>query len=695
VIVAWILVAVGSAPLASKLADATKEEYARPDGSQSKEVGDLLAARFAGGDTTPMLLVYRREGGLTDADRQAIVDDAREASEVPLVGTPVPPFGSGAASEQVSASGDVAFTVLPLAPGKVSETTDTIAALRELAASGEGLESHLTGSAPLLNDLTNIIKEADSRLLLTTGLLVLVLLFLIYRSPLLAIVPLAVVALSYVITNAILYALATYDFPVTSNAASLLLVLMFGVGTDYCLLVINRYASELRTTESPPEALAASLPLTAPAIVASAATVIVALLTLLASILSLNRAFAPVNAIGIALVMLASLTLLPAILSLLGRRAFWPRAGRVAFDPAAPAEPARESFVGRIGRRALRRPGRSLVVSVAVLLVCALGVFAYEPNADVIGQFRADTDGTRGYDAIQAGFSPGVVGPTTALVVRTEGAVTDGDVEAARTLLAAGSGVAAVSAVKQRSDDGGIVALTMTMAGDPYSNEALDRVAELRENADRTLGPDVRVVLGDGSASRLDYREGADRDAKVVAPLVLAAIFLVLVILLRAVVAPLYLCATLLLSYFATLGLSLLFFKHVLDQDSVDPELPLIAFVFLVALGSDYTIFLMTRVREEAVEHGTREGALRALSATGPVITGAGIILAGTFSVLTVVPFWFLLELGIVVALGILIDTFLVRTIVVPALVLLFGDRSWWPFASPAEEVEASAAHAS
>ncbi|HEY7149025.1 MAG TPA: MMPL family transporter [Gaiellaceae bacterium] len=688
----WLVLFAVSLPLSSKLASETKEQYGRPDGSQSKELGHLLALRFQGGDTTEALLVYKREGGLTAADRAVILADAREAESVSLVRQVAPPFGStapfGPTNGQVSSDGDVAFTVVSLAQGKVKETNDGLDKLRDIAGGSPGLDAHLTGTIPLLNDLTNIIKEADAKLLLATGLLVLLLLLLIYRSPILAFVPLIVVFISYTVATGLLDMLVKVDLPVSSNATSLLLVLMFGVGTDYCLLLVSRYRHTLHQHESAPEALASAIPLAGPAIVASGLTVMAAILAILASSLTLNRAFAPANAIGIGIVLVASLTLLPAVLSAFGRRAFWPRTKAV--EPGVDQPDERERLWGRIGRRVLDRPLRALVIAGLFLGVLSLGLLTYHTEADVLAQFRADTDGTRGVDALKSAFPAGELAPVTVLIDRSSGAVSDADVAVVRQRVLSVDGVAAVTGVVRRSDDGRLATLNMVLAGEPYSNAALERVREVRR-AVADVQPGTRVILGGAAADRLDFREAAKHDFAVVAPIALLVIFLTLVLLLRAVVAPLYLLATVLLSFTATLGLSLLIFKYVLDKHSVDPELPLVAFIFLVALGSDYNIFLMHRVREEAHGRSTREGVGRALAATGSVITSAGIVLAGTFAVLTVVPFYFLLELGIIVALGILIDTFIVRTIVVPSIVALVGERSWWPFRSPALEAAPAA----
>lgn len=404
--------------------------------------------------------------------------------------------------------------------------------------------------------------------------------------------------------------------------------------------------------------------------IASAATVILAMLALLSGVLGLNRTIGPVNAIGIAIVLLASLTLLPALLALAGERAFW---------PARDAGRERESGLWQsVGERVRRRPAPWLAAAVLVLGAGAGGLAVYDLHADWFRQFKNETDGTRGYEALKSGFPAGALAPTTVLLERSGGRVRESDAELVRGRLQSSPGVAAVSGVQRRSEDGRAATLTLTLDDDPFGNPAIDRIEDLRTELG-SPAPGLRVLLAEGTARQTDFRAAAVRDSKVVAPIVLAVVLLTLIVLLRALVAPLLLLATVILSYLATLGVSLLVFRYVFGQEVVDPEFALIVFIFLVALGSDYNIFLMSRLREEAEQHGTREGMLRALVATGPVITSAGLILAGTFVVLAVLPIWELIEIGFAVSLGVLVDTFLVRSIVVPALVWTVGERIWWP----------------
>ena len=472
---------------------------------------------------------------------------------------------------------------------------------------------------------------------------------------------------------------------------------MFGAGTDYCLLLVARYSEELHTHEDKHAALKTAIPRAAPAIVASAGTVIAAMLVLIVAELASTRTVGPVNAVGIFIVMAASLTLLPAILAIVGRRGFWP-SKRAVFDPTyVPVEAPEEgdSRWARLGRRVTRRPVFTIGAVVAVFLVGSLGLTQYEQQASVLGAFRNATEGTDGYDTLKASFPEGALGPATVIVDRPDGPIQDADVAAAQDALREVPDIGTITEPTGQSEDGQAVSFNVAFPDDPYSNAALDRTDEMRD-ALAPLAPELESYVGGLSAVMADYRDGAQRDAQLIVPLVLLVILLTLIALLRAIVAPLYLIGSVILSFFGIFGTCLVFFTTVLDESGFDPSLVIFAFIFLVALGVDYNIFLMDRVREEARHIGTRRGALRGLVATGPVITSAGIILAGTFAVLAMLPIAILVELGTVVAFGVLVDTFVVRSMLVPAIITVVGDRSWWPSrlareAGPAAEAAAEA----
>jgi RND superfamily putative drug exporter len=684
----WVVVGIWlvllAIPMAAgPLADVTEDRISSflPDDSAAIVADKVIEERFPGGQTTSSVAVYHRDGGLTDADQQTITAHAEEMAGVAGVLPPVAPFSPEAPEGLVSQDQATAFTVIPINATTQQEINTLTEEVREIVNDADGMTAEVTGPAALESDLRHAFEQADFALLAAVGILVLVLLLAIYRSPLIALIPLVVVGLSYMIASGVIKLLADAGMQVTSISTALLAVLMFGAGTDYCLLLVSRYSEELHTHGDRYEALQRAIPRAAPAIIASAGTVILAMMVLIFAELASSRTVGPVNAIGILIVMLASITLLPAFLAIVGRRGFWP-SKRAVYDPDFVPDPAPEdgnSRWARLGRAVTRKPVFTIAAVSALFLVGAIGLTQYEEQATVVGAFREETEGTRGYDTLAAAFPAGALGPSTVIVDRQDGPIQDADFAAARAALEDVPRIAAITEPTGRSEDGRALAFNVAFEDDPYSNEALDRTVVMRD-ALRTLeGQGLTGYVGGLSAVMKDYRDGAQRDAQLVIPLVLLVVLLTLIVLLRAIVAPLYLIGSVILSFFGVFGASLVFFTTVLDETGFEPALPLFAFIFLVALGVDYNIFLMDRVREEAAHIGTKRGALRALVATGPVITSAGIILAGTFAVLAMLPVDVLLMLGFIVAVGVLVDTFIVRSMLVPAIISLVGDKSWWP----------------
>ena len=414
-----------------------------------------------------------------------------------------------------------------------------------------------------------------------------------------------------------------------------------------------------------------------PAIFASGLTVALSMLVLLIADTRSLSSLGPVFAIGVVSVLAAGLTLLPALLTLGGRRAFWPRRHTVECDPLAD-EHVHRGLWRRIGDRVMQRPAAALVVTALLFGIGALGILAYKEDYSIANAFKEDTESVDGFRALEQAFPAGTSNPTTMLVERDDGPVQASDVEAARREVRTVPEVASVSGVMERSTDGRIARVDVVFRSDPFAQGALDTIPTVRDRLDE-LPPGVQAMLGGGTALQYDFDHAATQDTRKIGRIARAVIAVILGILLQSLVAPLVIILTVLASFFGTLGISIFFFREVVGDPGIDSSLPVFAFIFLVALGVDYTIFLMTRVREEARTHGTREGVLRALSATGPVITSAGIILAGTFSVLMTLPVTFAFNIGFMVALGILLDTFVVRTIMLPAAVELIGDRIWWP----------------
>ena len=597
---------------------------------------------------------------VSDADRAAV--DADRAALADLGLTEPPP---------VAASGDgrALLVNLPLPAGDAESgrLPGILDRARATVTGGlpAGLDARLTGPAASRADFTAASTSLDTTFLLATVGTVALLLLVIYRSPLLLLVPLLSVGLAAVLANAMVYLLGTRaGLTVTGSSATLLVVLVFGAGTDYALLLVALYRDELRRVDDPYSALAVALRRTLPTILASAGTVILAMLALLAADLTSTRGLGPVAAIGIGAALPAMATLLPALLVVFGRGVFWPFIPRPGTHSAPRDHPLWTRLAAAVGRHP-----RATWLSTATLLaaltagVATLGVGGLTP-AD---NFTRKPDSVRGQETLARHFAAGSGSP---LDIYARAGTAAEVVAVAR----ATPGIAEVSA-PTRSRTGEWVHIPAVLADDPTGRAAQRTVTRLRDRLDRV---DDAVLVGGAAARSLDQTETMSRDLRLVVPIALAVILLVLVLLLRAIVAPLLLLAAAVLSFGGTLGGAALVFT-ALGFPRTDPSLLLIGFVFLVALGVDYTMFLMSRVREEAARHGHSEGVRRGLALTGGVITSAGVVLAATFSVLTVTPVVLNLQIGLLVALGVLLDTLIVRTLLVPALVLDAGRRAWWP----------------
>ena len=684
VLLAWLVVLLGVSPLAAKLSGVTDDrtQSSLPKNAESTKVLQLETQQFRGGQTQSGLIVYRRPGGLTAADRARIAADMRKVANDPrvtLVGRPTVPFTKGAPPQLVSRDRSVAYALLTV-PDNNKKIADWGKYIRQDVNSGEnqgGLNVYVTGGVGFNADFAEIFKSLDTKLLFGTVLLVLFLLGVIYRAPLIAITPLIVVGVAYQIADGLIYLYAKSGNTVNQQSTSILIVLMFGVGTDYCLLLVSRYREELRHFQDKHLAMQRALERVGPAIIASGLTVTISMLCLLVAESRTTQSLGPVAAIGIASAFIAGVTLLPAMLTIFGRRGFWPKRDYVQYDPSH-AYVEKRSGWRRFGDRVVRRPVLALSATGLLLGAGALGILAYKEDYSTTGIFKKKVESVQGFKALRSGFPAGALAPTTVIVQRKGGRVTPADVNAARARLAGTPKVAFVGPPRFDSTSPQYARFKVSFSDDPFTKPAIQRVATVRDRlADLPAG--LKAYVGDGSAQQYDYNAATERDIKYIVPLALAVIAVILGVLLNAVVAPVVLILTVVLSFAATLGLSLLFIRHVVGDAGVDNSLPTYAFIFLIALGTDYTIFLISRVREEARRFGTREGVLRALGATGPVITSAGIILAGTFSILMTLPASFLFNIGFLVALGILLDTFVVRTIMVPALVEVIGDRIWWP----------------
>jgi RND superfamily putative drug exporter len=628
-----------------------------PGGAESVEVIDQVE-QFPSGERFAAVVVYRRDGGLNPRDRAAIAGDRRELAGVATAGRPPAPV--------ISRDATTALNVVPFqTTGEGDVVTRDVDRVRAaIEGSPPGLQVEVTGPAGFAADAIDVFDSINGTLVAATALLVFVLLILIYRSPIFWFIPFFAVIVAEVSSRGLGYLLSELGVTVTGQTSAILTVLVFGAGTDYALLIVARYREELRRQRDRHDALATAMGTAGPPVVASGATVMAALLCLSFAEVNGTAGLALIGALAIALAMVVMCTLLPALLAICGRRAFWPFIPHYGDEGADATHGAWRRIAERVGAR----PRGVWIGSTAALAALCVGLVFFSTNLTTGNQFRDEESSTRGQDLVARAFPAGANVPNTVVVPNP---LVAGDVR--RSLLAQEE-VAAVGPVETGRPG---ARFDLTLAIDPYSTEAFGLIPDLREAAKRAGGEDV--LLGGPTAEEHDLRESAERDNVVIVPLVLLVVFLVLAGLLRALLLPILLITSVVLSFLAAMGVGSFLFEFVFDFPGTDPSLPLWAFVFLVALGVDYNIFLMARVREEALRYGTRPGMVRGLAVTGGVITSAGIVLAGTFSVLASLPLVFLTEIGFVIAFGVLLDTFVVRSILVPAAVFDIGPRVWWP----------------
>jgi RND superfamily putative drug exporter len=785
-----IFIAAGPAKLPEKFEDAESNEATSYLPGSAESTKALKATEsLQNGEIAPAVIIFRRESGLTAADHRTIVEDVgkmtsgerfpgvvadgetaaaggkRPDSEAAAAAPKSLPPGCATPTQAVPGqpAGYAPFVGPVCSPdGKAAIVTsyikgngegerilDPVKYWREqIDDPPPGLEVKVTGGAGFSADAIEVFEGINGTLLLAAVSLVIFLLIVIYRSPMFFLIPLIAVLFAETLSRSIGYGVSELGVTINGQSSSIMSVLVLGAGTDYALLLVARYREELHRTVDKHEAMRTALASAGPAIFASAATVIAALLCLTIAKVNGTSGLGPIAAIGIACAALSMLTLLPALLTIFGRRAFWPfvphteqtapqasevseRARRRIVDGSAfgalarvvlaclliiippilllvllnwllrrlsgrripslivgpldraiftpyeirrhnleHAADATHGFWARVGNRVAVSPTRIMGGAIVVLLILCCGFATFSTDLTSEDSYRTEVESVEGQHLLDKSFPSGATALTDIVVANRA------DVPAVRRAVAEVEDVETVSGPVSEGPPGTLIQATLAIS--PYSTEAFDLVEPVREAA-HEVAPST--LVGGPTAVEFDVRDAAGWDSIVIPPIILVVVFLILMGLLRAVVAPLILIGTVILSFLAALGVGYFFFDVVFGFPGSDPSLPLFAFVFLVALGVDYNIFLIARAREETIKHGSREGILRALAVTGAVITSAGIVLAGTFSVLAVLPLTFLTELGFVVAFGVLLDTFLVRSILVPALALSVGDKFWWPSA--------------
>lgn len=697
---AWAIIAIALAAfaaftaVASGVPNESSAPATLPPSSESYKVREA-ANEFPGGDDLSAIVVFSRTDGsaLTPADLKAAADALKA-----MVATPLPTSAREQLGEGAKDSIQQASPVIPLAD-EISQAVISIDGningsglgdtVKELRAAGQenlpdDLKLQVTGPAGFSADTAAAFDGANFALLGISALVVAVLLILTYRSPILWLVPLAVVALADRLAASALEVIAA-NTPLVFDAstAGIMSVLVFGAGTNYALLLISRYREELHRYADSRKALAVALRASVAAIVSSNLTVVLSLLALIAAVVPAYASLGISLAIGLLIALVFALLVLPAALSVCGRGLFWPKVPTVgdnADKDGAGSEGGEEDEGGwyRIARAVAARPVAFLTTMVIILVALASGLFSAKVGLSTTEQFRTESEAADGVATIARYVSPGAASPLNVIA----------PAEDQGTVLKAIADVdgVEVQGPPQKSEDGKLAQLTVIADAAPATPESYDQVRALRQ-AVHDAAPSSMV--GGLTAETLDTREATARDTAVVMPMIIGIVLLLLVIILRALVAPVLLLLATTMSALAALGAGALVSQYAFGFPALDVSVPLYSLIFLVALGIDYTVFLVLRAKEEAAGVGTRLGMTRAVGLTGGVITSAGIVLAAVFAVLGVLPLITLGQIGIVVGLGIVIDTFLVRTLVVPAIFAIVGEKIWWPSSAPKNHTEA------
>ncbi len=645
-LVVWLALGGFTGPYAGKLSEVAENDSSAflPNSAESTQVAELQK-KFQRSNAIPAIVVVEREGGLTDDDRKFLAERGQGFQASPVIPAPN--------------DNEAAQIVVLLDPAQ--EVRDSVLQLRDgTRGAPEGLTVAVTGPAAQVADLVEAFGGIDGLLLLVAGAVVALILLVVYRSPLLPVVVLVSAVFALGLASFVVYLLAKNDvLALNGQSQGILSILVFGAATDYALLLVSRFREELRDTEDKVAAVRTAWRGTVEPIAASAGTVILGVLCLLFSDLDSNKGLGPVAAIGIGAALLTTMTFLPATLALLGRGAFWPFAPKLGSP-----HPETSGLWGRVAQFVRRKPRAIWIVTTLVLLVGA----AFLPQLKASGTAQSDVfltevESVAGQEVLSRHFPGGTGSPT--VIIAAEGRTAE---------VLEKSKVDGVADVRPSGTADGLVRVEATLKDAPDSDAAVATVERIRA----AVHP-IDAQVGGQTATLLDTRTTSEHDRLLIIPIVLVVIFLVLALLLRSLLAPLLLIATVVLSFAATMGVSALVFNHVFGFPGADPVVPLFGFVFLVALGIDYNIFLMTRVREETRQLGTVEGTIRGLSLTGGVITSAGVVLAATFAALAVLPILFLTQIAFIVAFGVLLDTLLVRSLLVPALSVDIGGRIWWP----------------
>ncbi|MFD2117587.1 MMPL family transporter [Paenibacillus yanchengensis] len=703
-----------------------------PEEADSVVASQIIAEQFPGASGIPALVVWSRATGLTDEDYSVIQSLAAELEKQPPAAlqqsVPLHQMPPIALQQMTSEDGTVFIQPLLFEEDAVTETlkasiqhiqqqvtTDEQAPFAAELGEKDVLTARISGPAGILVDATDLFKNADFVLMVATVLLVLVLLLFIYRSPILAIIPLIGVGFAYLVTSPILGWLAANDWIVIdSQATAIMTVLLFGAGTDYCLFYITRFRHELQQTATITDAIKQTFRGASGAIAMSGFTVVLALLSLLAAEYGSYQRFAIPFSLSIFIMGIASLTLVPALLAIIGRKSFFPFIPRtpemiVAYEAKTGKRVKRKdperTLGNRVGNLVVRKPWQVVMTCTILLVTLALFAISIPYKYDLLSSFPDNMPSKQGYEQIAQAFEPGELAPVTIVMQHQQNesstdTKTDTDANAreqieqqVKTTLEQMPQVGEVSAPVQGVNDTTYTSFTVILHTNPYEQEAMDAIPKLRLAAAEVLlenktassleAAQNMVWIGGQTAEQYDNRELNSRDNKVVMPLVIVLITILLFIYLRSLWATIYLVATVLLSFVSALGLGWLILHYGFGVEALQGAIPLYAFVFLIALGEDYNIFMVSSIWKKSKEMLLKQAIKEGVSQTGSVITSAGLILAATFAVLATLPLQVLMQFGLITALGVLLDTFIVRPFLVPAITTLVGERVFWPGKRP------------
>ena len=677
-----------------------------PEDEMSMMASALIDEEFSSDAGLPLLIVWYKDAGLDMSDIQNIQSLYGELAENPLQEQKsIPPFAQlppqalmGSVSENGKSIVTPIFFEETIDTDVLKENYKEIKAVTEdmtgenpydtESLSEDGLHARFSGPAGISVDATDLFASADFKLMTATVIIILVILLVIYRSPILAVIPLVVVSIAYLVVSPVLGWMAESGWiDKDAQSIAIMIVLLFGAGTDYCLFLITRYRDVLLEEENKFFALAKAVRESTGAIVMSGLTVVIGLATLGLADYGAFQRFAVPFSLGVLITGFAVITLLPAVLAILGRAAFWPFVPRTvemakeyATQKNKPYKEPKQNhrFMLGVGNFATNNPWLVIILTGGILLVLAFASTNIKYNYDLLSSFPDEMDSVEGFTLIEENFSAGELAPVK-VIVDTEGK----DINITEQL-AALPYVAVVGDVQTGENNANYQLYEVDLNKNPYSNEAMDDVEQMKEDmkdilADVELG-EANFWLGGETSEQIDARDVQAADERLIEPVMIAIIFLVLVIYLRALVTSIQLMATVIVSFFAALGAGWLIITGVLGHEAMASSIPLYSFVFIIALGNDYNIFMISDVwknRKRGLGH--RESIAKGVASTGAVITSAGLILAGTFGVLATLPIQLLVQFGIVTALGVLLDTFIVRPLLVPALITVFGRLSYWP----------------